>query len=281
MSALDDAALEVRLREAALGADWPPTPDLRSAVTARIASSPIGIGASSSAGSGASSSRPAGLFDRAVPRRRAIRPAVRSILVLAVAAVLLLLLAGIAAALGFRLPGFEAERVASLPPASASPLSSSLGLGKAIPLADALALDRPRVLLPATSGAPDGVFELGAGDLRIVTLTFRAAPGAPTLAGADLALTLMAVPGSEEDPLVQKLLGPGTTIEPVTVGGVAGWWIAGAPHEILIRQPDGTVGVLHSALAGDTLVFARDGTLYRLESALGRDSTLAVAASMH
>jgi hypothetical protein len=45
-------------------------------------------------------------------------------------------------------------------------------------------------------------------------------------------------------------------------------------------RPDGTAGVLSAALAGDTLVFTRDGTLYRLESALGRDATLAIAASM-
>jgi hypothetical protein len=38
--------------------------------------------------------------------------------------------------------------------------------------------------------------------------------------------------------------------------------------------------VLRSALAGDTLVFARDGTLYRLESALGREATIAMAESM-
>ena len=62
--------------------------------------------------------------------------------------------------------------------------------------------------------------------------------------------------------------------------GARGWWIAGAPHEILVLRPDATVGVLRAAIAGDTLVFARDGTLYRLESSLGRDATLEVARSL-
>ena len=35
-----------------------------------------------------------------------------------------------------------------------------------------------------------------------------------------------------------------------------------------------------SRLAGDVLVFERDGTVYRLESALGRDATLAIAETL-
>ena len=47
-----------------------------------------------------------------------------------------------------------------------------------------------------------------------------------------------------------------------------------------MRQPDGDIGIVRSALAGDTLLFAREGTLYRLESALGKDATLEIARSM-
>jgi hypothetical protein len=47
-----------------------------------------------------------------------------------------------------------------------------------------------------------------------------------------------------------------------------------------VQQPDGDVGIVRSALAGDTLLFARGGTLYRLESALGKDATLEIARSM-
>jgi hypothetical protein len=127
---------------------------------------------------------------------------------------------------------------------------------------------------------PDGVFELDDEGRPLITLAFRAAPGERSLAGSDFALTIMAVPGTTEEPLVEKMLGPDTTIEPVTVGGDRGWWIAGAPHEIVIRRPSGNVDILRSALAGDTLVFARDGTLYRIESTLGRDATLALAGSL-
>ncbi len=113
-----------------------------------------------------------------------------------------------------------------------------------------------------------------------MTVAWRAAPGRARLPGTDLSLTLMAVPGDTEEDLVIKMIGPGTRVEPLTVGGAPGWWIDGAPHEIFVKRPDGDVGVVPSAIAWNTLVFARGGTVYRLESALGRDATLAIAESL-
>jgi hypothetical protein len=200
---------------------------------------------------------------------RALRP-------VAIAVILVILLAGLAAGLGFSLPGFDLERTAQTPPATTSPLD----LGSPIPIADALGLDQPRVLLPAALPPPDTAYELGVGDRRIVSLAWGAAPGDPVLEGTDTVLTLMAVPGTTEEPLIRKSAGPGTTLEPIDVNGDPGWWITGTPHEIMVLRPDGDVGVLHAAVVGDTLVFSRAGTLYRLESALGREATLEIARSL-
>ena len=108
----------------------------------------------------------------------------------------------------------------------------------------------------------------------------RAAPGDPVLEGTDTFLTLMAVPGTTEEPLIAKAAGPNVRLEPIDVNGDPGWWITGAPHEIMVLRPDGDIGVLRAAVVGDTLVFSRDGTLYRLESALGREATLEIARSL-
>ncbi len=246
--------IEALLRSAAEEVTWPPTPDLRSGVLARIA-----------AADGERHPEPP---SRARPRLRLVRS-------LAVALLALLILAGVATALGFRLPGVDIERVERLPPAG-----TGLELGSAVPLAEARDGEPPRVLVPAALPEPATALVLGAGDRRIVTLAWRASEGEPVLAGTDLSLAVMAVGGGIDEGYLSKLLGPGTTLEPVTVGGDRGWWIAGAPHDLLVLRPDGTAGVLTSRLAGDTLLFARDGTLYRLESALGRDATLEVAESL-
>lgn len=258
------APLGTVLRDAATDAPWPPTPDLRAIVVARIEAA----GLRPEAGSGRPA--PAGpLADGG--RGRAVRLG-RAI---ALAVLALLVAAGIATALGFRLPGLDLIFVERLPPAG-----SGLDLGRATALAEATAVDPPRVLVPAALPPPDVAYVRGTGDERIVTLAYRAAAGAATLPGSDLSLTVMAIPGDEHEAVVSKLLGPGTTLEAVVVGGSRGWWIAGAPHEILYLRPDGSVGRYEAVLAGDTLVFARDGTLYRLESALGREATLRLAGSM-
>ena len=251
-----DSRVERLLRDAAAAASWLATPDLRGVVMDRIARERLRPGLARDG------------LDR--PRR-----GLRVVRALAIAAVALLLVAGAAAALGYRLPGLDLLFVDRLPPAG-----TGLDLGSPMSLGEARGLEAPRVLVPSSRPAPETAYRLGAGDRTIVTLAYRAAAGAPALKGSDLALTVIAVPGDVEDQLITKLLGPGTTIEPVTVDGSRGWWITGAPHEILIMRPDRQAGVLWSALAGDTLVFAREGTLYRLESALGRDATIGIAASM-
>lgn len=246
-----DEPLDRILAAAAAAATWPATPDLRDAVTARIAAP--------------------GTRARPTPTRG--RPAVRA---LALALLALVLLAGVATALGYRLPGLDIVFGEPKPPAG-----TGLELGVPVTLDDALAVAAPRVLVPAALPEPATAFRAGTGTDPIVTLAWRAGGGDPTLLGSDdLSLVVMAVPGTAEEAFLSKVLGPGTAIEPVNVGGDRGWWISGAPHELLYLDPNREARVLRSVVAGDTLVFARDGTLYRLESSLGRDRTLEIAASM-
>jgi hypothetical protein len=257
-----DGPVERLLAAAAADAAWPATPDLRRAVAARIEAPPapdMRAGVLTRIGDGTG---------RGGVRIRLLRP-------LAVAAILVLALAGLAIGLGFDIPGLDLRQVERTPA-----VPSRLDLGSPVPLGDVLALDEPRVLLPAALPPPDSAFELGVDERRIVSLAWRASPGDPVLEGTDTFLTLMAVPGTTEEPLIMKAAGPGTRLEPIDVDGDPGWWITGAPHEIMIVRPSGEIGMLRSAVVGDTLVFSRDGTLYRLESALGMQATLDIARSL-
>jgi hypothetical protein len=257
-----DAPVERLLAEVAAGVAWPATPDLRATVAARItapATPDLRPTVLDRIGDGTG---------RRTNRARVLRP-------LVLAAALVLAIAALAAGLGFGLPGLDL-RLAE----QSAPPASSLDLGSPVPLEDVLALDEPRVLLPEALPPPDGAYDIGVDDRRIVSLAWRASPGDPTLTGTDTIITLMAVPGTTEEPLITKAAGPGTRLEPIDVNGDPGWWITGAPHEIMVIRPDGDIGVLRAAVVGDTLVFARKGTLYRLESALGRDATLDIARSL-
>jgi hypothetical protein len=258
--------LEARLLAAGAAAAWPMTPDLRGPVLARIAAATPDLrGPVVARIAGA---RPVPEPPTRLPHRR---PVVRG---LALALIAAIVLAGVAAALGYRLPGLDIVVVPSLPPAGAG-----FDLGSPVPLDEALA-GEPHVLLPSALPAPSTAWEIGAGNRRIVTVAWRAESGTPTLEESDLSMLLMAVKGQADDAFLSKALQPGTRIEPVMVGGERGWWISGAVHELLFRRPDGNAGTLTTRLVGDALVFSRDDTLYRFESALGKDATIAIADTL-
>ena len=141
MTTPEETGVEMLLRAAATTATWPETPDLRTRVVARVA------------GAAGSTSLE--------PQTRPIRrPSVRrAVAVVALALVAALALAGVAGALGFRLPGVEILPVTSLPPAGAA-----LDLGSPVPLDEARAFDQPRVLTPAAMPPPDVAYVLGVRD---------------------------------------------------------------------------------------------------------------------
>ena len=268
--------VDARLRAAAADATWPAAPDLRDAVLARIA-------ATEAAPAGpATTTAPAPVAGLARPLSRPRRSFVRA-LVLAILA--LIALAGVAAALGFRLPGLDIVFVDRIPSASAATGPgvdrAQLLVGVPVPIADALeGGERPAIRLPAALPAPATAWVLGGGEDRIVTVAWAAKAGEPSIQGSGLALVQTMAPGRLDRQFLQKSLGPESTIELAKVGDDVGWWIGGASHELFIVNPDGDVGPLESRLAGDVLVFARDGTVYRLESALGRDATVAIAETL-
>ncbi len=217
MSAAREVDVEQQLRLAAATAAWPATPDLRAGVLARIA---------------AGDAAPAGSVVAApVPDRR---PAwLRPLAAVALALLALLAVVGVAAGLGFRLPGFDIVIVERLPSAAAVPGSiaptgsrsagapptagAQRNLGSPIPVSDAVVLDRPRVLVPTSMPTPDAAYVIGAGDRRIVTLAWRAEPGQARLPSSDLALTVMAVPGDIDDSLIKKIATPDTSVALVSV----------------------------------------------------------------
>ncbi|MEO5939707.1 MAG: hypothetical protein ABIZ72_02235 [Candidatus Limnocylindrales bacterium] len=223
----------------------------------------------------------------------------------ALALVAVVALAAVAGAIGLGLPGIRivpaptSTAVASGPAASgpatprptasprtgpspsptvASPLGSNLGLGD-----------------PTSTGALDGAVDFpvaiparpGLGspmtawirDARL-SLVWAATATLPATAEPGVGLVLTQFRGSLEAGYFEKLVGQGTTVETVVVGAGVGYWISGAPHEIVYIGPSGDPVFDSRRSVGDTLLWARGDVTYRLETSLGRAATIAVAESM-
>ena len=283
---IDDAELIQRLGALATDIAWPVTPDLAGRVTTAIQAAPARTIAAPSIRDRIRALL--GIDGVGVPGGRRI--ARRS---LVIALIALLAIAVAAAAIGLGVPGIRIQLqlgpIATPTPAASPGPSSSTALASPSPSVPAtppgpevgpiVSLDQARsdagfgILLPATTGytQPAEVHMIGAQPFTRVTLWYPDST------------MLTEFLGEVQPDAFQKIVGGGTTVEPVRVGSVGGWWIAGAPHELmfLFRDPDGQSRWQGVTVSGNVLVWQAGPVTLRLETTLDRDAAVALAASLH
>lgn len=234
------AELDVVLRELGREIDFPPTPDLASAVRPRLGE-----------------------------RRRTWwqRPLVIALaaLLVAVAATLAVPPARSAILDWLGIGGARITRVEKLQPA---PAVGHLDLGRQVTLGEARRR-APWLLVPTAEGvdAPDLVgysTAVPGGKITLLWGTQR-----------DVHLLLTEFRG---EAYVQKLLRPGPKVDLVTVDGSRGAWIAGQ-HVLFYRDRSGLNREDTSRLAGKTLLWQRGRVTLRLEGAFSKDEALRIAGS--
>jgi hypothetical protein len=269
--------LEARLADLASALAFPTTPDLATAIGSRLRASAGSVTASSSAvPSSAVLPRPSLL-----PFRRSVR---RSLL-LAAALALLVVGAAFAVRFGLEFLSIELGPLPSVAPAPSHPpgaLGADLRLGEPVALEAAEAAAPFEILVPADLGAPDAVYLGGVAQRGQVALVYTPRDGLPAsslLRGAGVLVTQNR--GTQDEGLTHKLVDTGlATITPVNVDEAFGLWISGEPHFFWYLAPDGTTIEDSRRFVGDTLVWERDGILYRIEGAITLDRALEIARSM-
>jgi hypothetical protein len=241
-----DDRLDALLREVTDEVAFPPTPDLRGPVLARIAR----------------------------PERRGWMPAAwPRATVLAV--ISLLALAGTVAALALLLPGLRLTFVSSPPTASVpeGPLAIRLALGAPI------AAETVDVGVPQVLGIPDEAYVLG--DQEVLSLVYHARDGLPELGNSGIGLLVQVIDGAVDSTQVEKLVVEvGASVVAVSIGDDPGFWVSGPPHLIRYTAPSGVERSEATRLVGDTLVWQHGDVLYRIESGLGLPATLRIAESI-
>lgn len=224
---------------------YPPTPDLRARVMSEIEA-------------------------RRRPARWTVNTWPRAAVLAAIAT--LVLAAAVTAALV--VPGLRLSFVGSLPAdESIGPLGDRHGLGTRVAV-DSIVAD-----VPSELGEADEAYVALDGD--VVSLVYHADDRLPEIADSGIGLLVQRITGSLEPERVEKLvLEYGSEVVPVRVGAFDGYWIGGPPHVVRYTGPDGGERTERSRLVGDALIWSDGEVLYRIESALGRDATVRLAASM-
>jgi hypothetical protein len=213
-----------------------------------------------------------------------------------VAAILLILVAGglallpaarnaIADRLG--LQGVLIRWVEEIPTPKPSQVGAPLALGRRVTLDEAqAAVDFP-VLIPAAAGfdSPEEIYLLDSDQGEMVSFVYPAVPGLPESGVTGVGALLTQFQGEADRGLIEKGLpdsdSNASRLEAVSVGGEPGFWISGAPHAFFFVCYDaGECRQERYRLAGDVLLWERDGLTLRLESTLSLNEALAIAESV-
>jgi hypothetical protein len=249
--------LERQLTQLGQELDWPPTPELSSAVRRRLA-----------------------------PARRRTRPVLfRRSLAIALAA-LLVLAGGVFAAVPgvrdavlefFGLQGATVERRERLP---AAPDLRPLELGERTTLARARGSLRFDPLVPGAAGRPDAVFVSDDAPGGELSLAYRPREGLPEARSTGLGLLVGEFRGDLAPEYVGKVVGEATQVEELRVHGERAVWLEGAPHFFFYRPPGRPFVEDRLRIAQNVLLLERGELLVRLEGAFSRERALALARSL-
>jgi len=137
-----------------------------------------------------------------------------------------------------------------------------------------------RVRLPSLPelGSPDEVYVDDEPPSGRVTAVYAPGPGLPRTSATGVGLLVTAFRARFDEEFVIKEAGPGTRVEQVSVGGDPGYWVEGEPHTVVYVDGRG----LNSdtlRLAGNTLLWERNGVTFRLEADISKEDALRIAAS--
>jgi hypothetical protein len=182
----------------------------------------------------------------------------------------------VATILGLR--GVVIQKVPN-PPTPSPPRSGSLGerldLGTRLTLEQAQAAAGFHVLIPAQLGQPDEVYYNPG--RKMVSLVYAARPGLSAAPETGVGLLVSEFPGQLEPNSMAKVLGSGSTLQPVDLGGGTAYFIAGQHVFYFFSGPGGTD---QSRLAANTLIWQRSNVLIRLEGEFSEEEAAALARSL-
>jgi hypothetical protein len=249
--------LERTLRELAQELDYPQTPSLAAAVEQRLRAE-----------------HPARPLRK---RRLAVALAVAFVLPTAAFAAVPSIRDAVLELFGSR--GVQIVRTPSLLPL---PPAAKLELGRPITLTRAQSLLGFRVLSPHIGelGAPDEAYYRPFPAGGALSLVYRARAGIPRSPFTTRGLLLTEFRGTDAPVFARKFVGAGTSIEPVSVNGQAGVWLAGRPHEFAYLDEHGQTQTESLRLAGNTLLWVRGRLTLRLEGANSKATALGIARSV-
>ena len=176
------------------------------------------------------------------------------------------------------IPGIEIRVEEGPGSTEPTPAFGPLDLGRKTDLAEARTVLGFPLKLPTVAEAPE-VYVSAAPAGGALNLAYPPSDQLPEVGETSVGLLVTQFEADLERPLINKVVGQGSTVAPVEIGE-EGYWIRGEPHVLLYLDDQGNIIEDTTRLAANVLVWEEDGVSYRIESDLSLPDALDVAESM-
>lgn len=154
-----------------------------------------------------------------------------------------------------------------------------LGLGPAVALADAISRTGLADPTPALLGTPRAIHVVQPPDAGQIVLVYAPSDLLPQSSVTGVGALVSVLPAKINEGLFAKTLGDTATVRPTEVGASKAYWIEGAPHQVFF-ETGGQIVPQSLRLATNTLLWERDGRVYRIEADISLETALRIAQSI-
>lgn len=154
-----------------------------------------------------------------------------------------------------------------------------LDLGPSVSIDEAMSQTGLPDPTPQLLGAPQSIHVVQPPEAGQIVLVYAPSDLVPQSAVTGVGALISVLPAHVDEGFFQKMLGNEATVRAVDVDGVDGYWIEGSPHQLLF-QFGNDVQTDTLRLATNTLLWQRDGRVYRLEADISMETALRIAVSV-
>ena len=160
------------------------------------------------------------------------------------------------------------------------PIRVSLGLGPALSIDAAISQTGLPDPTPALLGRPQSVHVVTPPSAGQIVLVYGPSDLLPQSSVTGVGALVSVMPAHIDEGFFRKMLGSDATARSIEVGGASGFWIEGSPHQLLFDVGNGQLEQDSLRLATNTLLWERDGHVYRLEAGISLDTAMQIASSV-
>jgi hypothetical protein len=161
-----------------------------------------------------------------------------------------------------------------------APIAAVLNLGPAVSIDQAMSQTGLPDPTPALLGDPQSVHVVTPPESGQIVLVYAPSDLVTQSPVTGVGALVSVMPAHIEDGFFQKTLGPGATVRPIEFNGQSGYWIEGSPHQLMFDMGNGQILPDTLRLATNTLLWERDGHVYRLEADISLETAERIAHSV-